>query len=140
MAGWVSPRLGIRFDWQPRTELTIYRPDGQRFLSSVELSQRVEQERFRAEQARLLAEEERFRAEQAQLQAEQERRRAEDERLRAEDERLRAEQERSRAEQAEQSLLESVPRLLGLGLSVEQVATALGLPIATVQTIVDAGT
>jgi Uma2 family endonuclease len=41
MAGWVSPRLGIRFI-QPNGELEIYRPDGRRFLSSVELERRAE--------------------------------------------------------------------------------------------------
>jgi Uma2 family endonuclease len=53
--GWVSPRLGVRFgigqgEWQ------LYHPDGQKFLSSVELEQRartaetqLEQERQRAE-------------------------------------------------------------------------------------------
>lgn len=35
---WVSPRLGIRFVLQPDT-LEIYRPDGDRFLSFVELDQ-----------------------------------------------------------------------------------------------------
>lgn len=40
MEGWVSPRLGIRFT-QPNGELEIYRPDGRRFLSSVELDQRA---------------------------------------------------------------------------------------------------
>jgi len=57
--GWVSPRLGIRFAAQEGQELVIYRPDGQRFLSPVELNQRAEaaeqqlaQERQRAEQER----------------------------------------------------------------------------------------
>lgn len=86
MTGWVSPRLGIRFEWQPGTELRLYGPDGQRFLSSVELAQQ-------------------------------------------------AEQAQQRAAQAEQTLREAVPRLLGLGLTVEQVADALGLPVATVQMI-----
>lgn len=44
---WISPRLGIRFEWQPRQELVLYYPDGRRFLSSVELAQQAEQ----AEQA-----------------------------------------------------------------------------------------
>ena len=38
---WVSPLLGIRFELTPET-LELYRPDGTRFLTSVELSQRVE--------------------------------------------------------------------------------------------------
>jgi Uma2 family endonuclease len=65
MAGWVSPRLGIRFA-QTNGELEIYRPDGQRFLSSVELAQQVEQARQRAEAERLRAEAERLRAEAAE--------------------------------------------------------------------------
>jgi Uma2 family endonuclease len=81
MTGWVSPRLGIRFDWQPRTELTLYRPDGRPFASFLDLEQR--------------------------------------------------------AEQAEQTLQAAVPRLLTLGLSVEQVAASLGLSIDTVQSIAD---
>jgi Uma2 family endonuclease len=118
MTHWTSPLLGIRFEWQPRTELALYGPDRRRFLSSVELSQWAEQSEIAAERARL-------QAQQSQLQAEQ---------------------ERSRAEQAEQTLQASVPRLLALGLTVEQVAAALGLPmvcdrpeaIGTVQSIIDA--
>jgi Uma2 family endonuclease len=76
MNGWVSPRLGIRFD-TTQGELVIYRPDGQRFLSPVELESR-------AQQAELLLEQERQRAEQERQRAEQERQRAEQERQRAE--------------------------------------------------------
>jgi Uma2 family endonuclease len=46
---WVSPHLGIRFDLT-RASLTIYHPNGQRFLSFVELEQRANQESQRAEQ------------------------------------------------------------------------------------------
>lgn len=51
MNGWVSPRLGVRFVLTPAT-LEIYRPDGQRFLTPVELDQVREKERQRAEQER----------------------------------------------------------------------------------------
>jgi Uma2 family endonuclease len=50
IAGWVSPRLGIRFDISGE-QLQIYRPDGERFLSYVEIAQRVEEVQQRAEQA-----------------------------------------------------------------------------------------
>jgi Uma2 family endonuclease len=93
MNGWVSPRLGIRFDWQPRQELVLYYPDGRQFSSFVEQGQAVEQ----AQQL--------------------------------------MEQERSRAEQAEVTIQQAVPRLLGLGLSVEQVASSLGLSVEQVQAI-----
>jgi Uma2 family endonuclease len=102
MGGWVSPQLGIRFDWRPRWELELYYPDGRRFSSFVELGQQVQQERHLAQQAQ-----------------------------------LQVAQERLRAEQAEQLMQAAVPRLLGLGLSVEQVASSLGLPIGAVQAIAD---
>jgi Uma2 family endonuclease len=50
MQDWVSPRLGIRFDLSG-AELQIYRPDGDRFLSYVEIAQSRDQERQRANQA-----------------------------------------------------------------------------------------
>lgn len=37
MSNWISPQLGIRFDWQPKRELIIYDPNGDRFLSSLEI-------------------------------------------------------------------------------------------------------
>lgn len=70
MNGWVSPRLGIRFELKPDT-MEIFSPSGERFLTFVELSQLREQERQRAE-------EEHQRAEQERQRAEQERQRADD--------------------------------------------------------------
>ncbi|MDZ8092704.1 MAG: Uma2 family endonuclease [Nostoc sp. DedQUE05] len=55
MDGWVSPRLGIRFD-TGQGELVIYRLDGQRFLNSLELNQRAERAEFLLEQERQRAE------------------------------------------------------------------------------------
>ena len=51
---------------------------------------------------------------------------------RAEQERQRAEQERQRAEQAEQARKNAIPKLLEMGLSVEQIATALSLSVEEV--------
>jgi len=55
MQGWVSPRLGIRFE-VIENELQLYRPDGQKFVNYVELDrqrelaeQRASQEAQRAE-------------------------------------------------------------------------------------------
>src|SRR4028119_582677 len=85
MADWVSPRLGIQFAWSQES-WEFYRPNGERFLSYVEISQRFEEER-------------------------------------------------QRAEKAEQARRDAIPRLLGMGLSVEQVAEALGLSVEEVQAI-----
>lgn len=62
---WVSPLLEIRFE-MTETGLEIYRPDGGRFLTPVELEERAKQAEKRAEQAEELAQQERQRAEQAE--------------------------------------------------------------------------
>ncbi len=77
VAGFVSPRLGIRFDMSG-PELVVRYPDGRPFLPFEDLAaertqaeQRAEQERQRAEQAEQQSKEERQRAEQAEQRAEQ---------------------------------------------------------------------
>jgi Uma2 family endonuclease len=61
---WVSPRLEIRFELSEET-LQIYRPDGQRFLTPIEVEQRLQQATTELEQERQRAEQEHQRAEQA---------------------------------------------------------------------------
>lgn len=51
----------------------------------------------------------------------------------AEREKQRAEQEKQRAEQAEQARREAIPKLLAMGLSAEQVAQALELPLVEIK-------
>jgi hypothetical protein len=69
MEGWVSPRLGIRFTLEG-SDLVLYRPDGRRFETFLELEQRAEAERQRAEVERQRAEAERQRAEVERQRAE----------------------------------------------------------------------
>jgi len=52
MQGWVSPLLGIKFQLE-QGELAIYRPDGQKFSSFVQLSERADQQEQRAIRAEL---------------------------------------------------------------------------------------
>ncbi|MGD1806104.1 Uma2 family endonuclease [Dapis sp. BLCC M126] len=73
--GWVSPRLGISFQLTAET-LEIYRPDGDKFFTSVELDQLRELEKQRAEQIQQQLDQEKQRAEQIQQQLEQEKQRA----------------------------------------------------------------
>jgi len=68
MNGWVSPRLGIRFDTSG-AELRIFAPDGTPFRSHEE----IEQERKAEQKARQQAEQERESERAARQQAEQER-------------------------------------------------------------------
>lgn len=98
---WVSPRLGIQFDLSSGPEMVIYRPDGRRFHTFLELNEKAErtdQETRRAEQERARAEQEKHRADQERERADQERQRTEFQMQRAELEKLRAELEKQRAE------------------------------------------
>jgi len=62
MHGWVSPRLGVRFDLEDGA-LALFHPDGRRFASFVELDAERAQAHQEAEQERRRAEQERARAE-----------------------------------------------------------------------------
>lgn len=55
MRGWVSPRLGVRFDLE-NGELALFRPDGERFASYIEIIAQRDEERQRADQERQRAE------------------------------------------------------------------------------------
>ena len=117
MSGWVSPRLDIRFIMTTEG-LEIYRPDGQKFLTTLEIDRERAQQQQRAARAESqLDQEQQLRAqtesqlnqeqqlrEQAESQLGQERQRTEQERQRAEQERQRAEQERQRAERLAEQL------------------------------------
>jgi Uma2 family endonuclease len=96
MADWVSPRLGIRFALEGM-DLALYRPDGRRFETFVELDQSYETERQRAET----------------------------ERQRAETERQRAETERQRGR--EEGLRQALERLIASGMVEEEAQRLLGL-------------
>jgi flagellar biosynthesis/type III secretory pathway protein FliH len=85
-------------------DLALYRPDGRRFETFVELDQSYETERQRAET---------------------ERQRAETERQRAETERQRAETERQRGR--EEGLRQALERLIASGMVEEEARRLLGL-------------
>ena len=99
--GWVSPRLGIRFQLDDDS-LTIFTPTGEPFLGFIELDRR----RRDAEERADLAEEERQLERQRAETAEERANLAEEERQR----------ERQRAETAEAQLKAMEQRLRDLGL------------------------
>jgi Uma2 family endonuclease len=80
---WVSPRLQIRFELT-ESEWVIYRPDGERFLTYVELAQQRDAERQRAE-----SEHQRAEAALAQLAQERIQREQDQERMTALEAKLR---------------------------------------------------
>jgi Uma2 family endonuclease len=109
MNGWVSPRLGIRFEIDQDGQLLLFRPDGQTFRSFTELEnllkaeqQRVLEEHYKTEEQRLRVLQEQQRAEREERRAKQEQERADRERQRAEQEKRRTEQQKIRAEQAQE--------------------------------------
>jgi Uma2 family endonuclease len=76
MDGWVSPRLGVRFQ-MAETGLQLYRPDGEPFLTTLELEQRALQAEERARQA-----EERAQIAESELERERQKSQAIADRLR----------------------------------------------------------
>ncbi len=67
IAGWVSPRLGVRFELGD--ELEIYTPDEDLFLSVVEINQQKKQAQLETQQAILETQQERDRADTAEQKA-----------------------------------------------------------------------
>ena len=67
MRGWVSPRLGVRFELEGM-DLCLTTPDGRRFVSYVEMAQRARQEAQRAGQEAQRARQEAQRAEAAEAE------------------------------------------------------------------------
>jgi Uma2 family endonuclease len=102
MHGWVSPRLGIRFELSP--ELILYFPDGSEFSDYQAERQKAELERQRAEL-------EHQRANQAERETVMERQLVEMERQRANQAEREAEIERQRANQLAE-------RLRSLGIEI----------------------
>jgi Uma2 family endonuclease len=112
--------------------LGFYREDtGEKLLIPDELLTALREEMRRRAEAEDQAEEARERAEEA-------RERAEEARERAEEERERAEEAEARVAQAEQAQREAIPKLLAMGLSIEQAAEALSLTVEKVRLILAA--
>ena len=105
--GWISPRLGIRFDMTRNMikELRIVAPDGRLFRPYTSIVRQLDATEQQVDAALL-------RAEQEKRRADEERSRADEERSRADEERSRADEERSRAERL-------LAQLRALGLEPE---------------------
>jgi Uma2 family endonuclease len=101
MEGWVSPRLGIRFDMSG-PELRIFSREDRQFVDVPELDAQREQAEQRAEQERQEKEQARQQANRQRQRAERERQKAERERQEKERARQQAERERQEKEQARQ--------------------------------------
>jgi Uma2 family endonuclease len=120
MEGWVSPLLGIRFT-QANGDLEIYRPDGRRFLSSIELDSRAEWERQRADRAAQKADVAIQKAEQATQQAEQATQQAEQATQQAEQATQQAEQAIAAAEAERGKAQRLADYLRSIGLDPDQI-------------------
>ncbi|MFM9960921.1 MAG: Uma2 family endonuclease [Planctomycetaceae bacterium] len=77
MAGWISPRLGIRFELGQDQELWLFRADGQRFLTMLQLETRRCEAEERSELDLRAREQAQQRADLQQQRADQQQQRAE---------------------------------------------------------------
>ncbi|WP_435009013.1 Uma2 family endonuclease [Tundrisphaera lichenicola] len=117
-SGWVSPRLGIRFELGE--DLTIFDPDGRRFTTFAETARQRDASEQIAREATDRAGAEHRRAEAERRKAATEKRKAEAERIRAEAEMQKAEAERIRAEAEKRRADRLAARLRALGLDPEE--------------------
>jgi Uma2 family endonuclease len=125
LAVWSGRYQGIEGQW-----LRWYDAAGTWVPTAAERAN-AEAERANAETERADAAAERANAEIERANAETERANTETERANAEAERANAETERANAEA--QARRQAIPKLMGLGLSVTQVAETLGLSVAEVE-------
>jgi Uma2 family endonuclease len=116
--GWVSPRLGIRFD-KSGAQLEIFDPDGQPFLEYLQLFDRSVEDRIRAADERRRAEREQRRAERQRLRAEKANRLAEEQRQRADEEHRLADEERRLADEQRLRAERLAAQLRALGIEPE---------------------
>ena len=117
MQGWVSPRLGVRFELVGE-ELDLIRPDGTRFVGFCEERRRANEQSRRADEQGRRADEQERQAEQERAEKERALQRAERERAEknlalrlAEEQKRQADAERSEKERALQRIAE-LERLL----------------------------
>jgi Putative restriction endonuclease len=68
MAGWVSPRLGIRFEVVDR-ELRLYGPDGSRFATYLELAEQRDRQKQEADRRKQEADRQKQEADRARERA-----------------------------------------------------------------------
>lgn len=114
MNGWVSPRMGIRFS-HIQGELEIFRPDGRKFLTSVELDQEARQAQLASIQQAQRADHQTQRARQAEQEAKQ-----------AQEQ---VQQAQEQVQQAQEQVRSMVVNLLRSGMSAEQIAEIAGVSI-----------
>jgi len=120
MAGFVSPRLGIRFEpGEGPDHLFIVGPDSEPFVTQLEMVDQRDSERQQKDAERRRADAERLRAIAERLRADDERHRADAADLRADDERRQKEAERQRADAADQRAERLAARLRELGIEPE---------------------
>ncbi|BAI89595.1 Uma2 family endonuclease [Limnospira platensis] len=103
--GWISPRLGVRFEIS-ESGLELYRPDGRKFSTYIELESDRQQAEERAQQEAERAQQEAERAQREAERAQREAERAQQEAERAQQEAERAQQEAERANRLAEKLRE----------------------------------
>lgn len=123
---WVSPLLQVKFEWTTET-LLLFKPNGEPFLSYLELVDYHEQAVEALSESRQLLKLEKQKLVFEKAKAEQEKIKAEQARMQAEQERAKAEQASLQAEQEQSRVKLSIQAMQSLGLSNLQIAEILKL-------------
>ena len=117
---WVSPLLQVKFEWTTET-LLLSRPNGEPFLSYLELVEYHEQAIEQLSESRQLLKQEQLKVKVTQQKVEQEQ------------ENVKREQEKVKQEQAR--VKNSIQAFKAMGLPHEQIANILGLTLAELEAI-----
>ena len=117
---WFSPRLGIRFTISERG-LELFYPDGQPFTDYIQVQERAQRERERAQRAETERELERERTQRAETERELERERAQRAETERELERERAQRAETERELERERAEKLAAKLRELGIDLEQI-------------------
>jgi Uma2 family endonuclease len=117
ISGWISPRLGIRFELGENLE--IFRPDGELFRSSVEIAQQAERDRAEAQRQRAEAQLQRAEAEAQRAEAKTQRAVAEAQQAEAQTQRAAAEAQQAEAQRQKERADALAAKLQELGIEVD---------------------
>ena len=124
---WVSPLLQVKFEWTTET-LLLSKPNGEPFLSYLELVEYHEQAVEALSESRQLLKQEQLKVKVAQQKVEQEK-----ENVKREQEKVKLEQERVKKEKIR--VKNSIQAFKAMGLTNEEIANIVGLTLADLEAI-----
>jgi len=125
---WISPLLQVKFEWTTET-LLLSKPNGEPFLSYLELVEYHEQAVEALSESRQLLKQEQMKVRFEQDRVKQEQERVKQEQGRVKQEQGRVKQEQERVKQEQERVKSSIKAFQLLGLAKSEIANIVGLTL-----------